>query len=437
MQFRTLHLVFTLSVLLFAFPWHAARAQAPAMQEFEQGFNASRAGNHTAALHAFLEARRAGMDTPALRYNLGVTYYRLGRYAEAEREFQALARDAAWAGLAHYNLALTAQRMGRTSQAVEHFERAYRAADEPKLRTLAATALERLGRVPEPPRTGALISLAAGYDSNATLSPDAETVGLSDQHDLFLEALAAASHRLTGGAAGGSYVHGGLLLRKYVDLDRYDQAGFRAGLSYETVSGRWQNGVGAYVEQIYVEDERLQQAGILELRARRLLAGGAGLRARYQFAHIDGGRDFGYLDGWQQRLGLETGFSLARSQLRLGYELELNDRSDFAQGAEFLSYSPTRHTFAATLAWPDVRGWRTEARAEYRLSRYKDPDRLDGGTRVVTREDDRLGVGLRAARAATSAWRPFLDYAYYRNESNVHTHDYNRHQVMLGVELAL
>ncbi|HKC53415.1 MAG TPA: tetratricopeptide repeat protein, partial [Burkholderiales bacterium] len=132
-DFRLSRLI-VIVLLLSIVPWQPAGAAAEGAQVFEQGVKAFRAGDYQAALRSFLDALRAGLDTPGLRYDLGATYYRLGRYAEAEREFQALAPDPNWAPLARYNLGLTAQRAGRPQQAIEYFEQAYRTTTDPNLR---------------------------------------------------------------------------------------------------------------------------------------------------------------------------------------------------------------------------------------------------------------------------------------------------------------
>ena len=54
---------------------------------FRQGIVASKQGNHTEALTAFEQAKAKGLDSAALHYNLGVSYFRLGRYQEAEQAF--------------------------------------------------------------------------------------------------------------------------------------------------------------------------------------------------------------------------------------------------------------------------------------------------------------------------------------------------------------
>jgi tetratricopeptide (TPR) repeat protein len=437
---RISRLMIVVLLLLGVVPAQPAAAATPGAQAFEQAVKAFRAGDYPAAVRSFLEARRAGMDTPGLRYNLGATYYRLQRYPEAESEFQELARDPKWAAVAHYNLGLIAQRMGRERQAIEHFQRAQDTADDRKLRALAGTALERLVRAALPPRrTGTVASLAVGHDSNVTLSEDAATVGSSNKSDFFAEALAAASHRLSGNTARGSYADGGLVLRKYGELDQFDLMGLRGGLSYGTDSRRLQTSVGGYFDVIYFGGERLEQDAVVDVQVRSRLDTGGDLRGRYQLAHIDGGGEFDYLDGWQHRFTADTGFEAAPAHVRVAYQLEFNNRRDLQQGSEFFSYSPTRHMLFATVTLPDVGGWGGDVRGEYRISRYNDPDRRDGGALEITREDNRYGVAMRAYRNRRLAdlWRVFIDYSYYRNESNLDTYDYNRHQLMAGIEAAL
>ncbi len=315
-------------LLLSIVPWQPVRATADGAQAAEQGVTAFRAGDYQAALQSFLDALAAGLDTPGLRYNLGATYYRLQRYAEAEREFQALAPDPKWAPLARYNLGLTAQRADRPQQAIESFKEAYRTTTDPNLRTLAAAAIERLGGALPSPPTSAVISLAGGYDSNATLSPDAATVGVSHQGDRFVEALAAATHLLAGNTERGWVAHGSLVLRKYADLHQFDVAGSRAGVSHERDWGRVQIGAGAYFDIAYIGGDRLEQVASLDAQASSRPDSGGELRGRYRFVHIAGGGGFEYLDGRQQRLSVDAGFTLASALVRAGYELELNHRRD-------------------------------------------------------------------------------------------------------------
>jgi hypothetical protein len=279
--------------------------------------------------------------------------------------------------------------------------------------------------------------LAGGYDSNATLSPDAATVGASHQSDVFVEALAAASRRLAGNTARGWVAHGGLVLRKYRDLGQFDQTGLRVGLSQDTDSGRLRTSVGGYFDAVYLGGDRFEQTAAVDMEARSRLDAGGELRGRYRFAYIAGGAGFKYLDGWEQRFTTDAGFALAPALLRIGYQLELNNRRDLQQDGEFFSASPTRHSLFATVALRNIDPWQVDARGDYRVSRYDDPNLVNGGTLEVTRKDRRYGFALRANRRLTVPWRVFIAYSYYRNESNLDTYDYGRHQLMAGIEVAL
>ena len=405
-------------------------------QVFDQGIAAFQAGDYDAALQSFLEAQRAGIDTPGLHYNLGASYYRLRRYPEAEREFQALARNPAWTALASYNLCLIAQRTGRVELAKEQYAQALRTATDRNLRELAATALGRLESA-TPTRGFAVVSLAGGYDSNATLTPDADTAGTSHQGDLFAESLAAASYRLGGNAASRVDAQAGFLLREYQDLHQFDQASLRLGLGQETNSGRWQTNIGGFFDATYFGGDPFQRAVVIEGVARRRFDSGGDLRGRYEYQHIAGGAGFEYLDGWQQQFTVDSGFAPGSSIVRVGYQLELNDRSDLQQGADFLSYSPTRQSVFAVVVLPNVAGWWAEARGEYRFSRYDDPYVLNGGTLVVKREDNRYGIAVHAYHRLNGPWRVFADGSYYRNDSTIDTYDYSRYQVLAGIEIVL
>jgi len=404
-------------------------AAADVPQAFEQGINAFRAGDFSAALQAFLEARRAGLDTPALHYDLGATYYRLQRYPEAEAEFQGLAGERGWAALALYHLGLIAQRTGREQQASEYFSRAQRTTNDPALRALADTALARLGA--PSPRTSAVASLAGGYDSNVALTQDITAAGISHQGDSFVEALASASHRLGGDAAQATYAYGGLILRRYRDLTQFDATGARAGLSYETDSGRLQTSVGGNFDTAYVGGGPFSHGATLDAQARRRTDSGD-VRGRYQYGYIRGGAGYEYLDGWEQRFSADAGFALSPGFVRVGYELELNNRRDLQQGSDFSSASPTRNSLYVTAALGGFAGWQTDVRGEYRVSRYNDPD-VVGGVEV-RRKDDRAGFALRSSRRLSGVWRAFIDYSYYRNQSTLDTYDYSRYQAMIGIE---
>lgn len=436
MRLRACGRVIGVALLLCLSAPPPASGATPGTGAFDRAVASFNAGDFNAALLRFLEARHAGLDTPGLRFNLGATYYRLRRYAEAQQEFRTLALDAQWAGLAYYNLGLTAMRLGDPGQAQAYFDSAQRTTADPNLRALAGVALERLGRASLPPRTGTLISLAGGYDSNPALYTD-NTAGASRAGgDYFAEVLAASTHSLSGSAALGWNAHGAALLRKYLHQDEFDLWGLRAGISRDTDSGTTQLSLGGDYSPIYVDGQLLEQAVTLDVQARRRLPAGRDLRGRYELARLRGGAGYEYLDGWQQRLSVDTGFAWGRGLWRAGYEMDVEDRRDLQQGAEFLSYSPRRHMLFATAELPDVAGWRAELRAEFRVSRYRDPYRLDGGARVVVRSDDRYGFALRCSRGVGAGRRAFVEFSDYRSDSTIDSYDYRRGQLLVGIEFA-
>jgi tetratricopeptide (TPR) repeat protein len=398
-----------------------AIAAFPGEQDFNRAIASFNAGDFAAALQRFLQARRSGLDTPGLRFNLGATYYRLRRYAEARVEFEALAHDPQWAPLAHYNLGLTAMRLGDTEGARAHFDQAHRTSADTNLRTLAGVALERLGRATLPPRTGTLISLAGGHDSNPALYTDNTVAGSRTGGDYFVEALGASTRNLSGDAALGWNAHGALVLRKYLDQGEFDLQGLRAGISRDTDSGVTQYSVGGNYSLVYFDGDLLEQAVALDAQARTRLQSGRDVRGRYQLARIDGGSAYGHLDGWQQRISADTGFAWQRALWRAGYQLDIEDRRD-------PGYSPRRHLLFAIAELPDVAGWRAEARVEYRANRYRDVD---------ARRDDRHGLALRGSRGVGAGRRAFVEYSYYRNDSSIDGYDYRRGQLLVGVEVAL
>ena len=159
------------------------------------------------------------------------------------------------------------------------------------------------------------------------------------------------------------------------------------------------------------------------------------LRGRYEYQHIEGGGGFEYLDGWQQQLTLDAGFASNAALGRLGYELELNNRRDLQQGADFLSFSPTRHTVFASALLPNIGGWGVEARGDYRFSHYDDPYVLSGVQ--ITRDDRRYGITVHAYHRISGPWRFFVDYSGYRNDSTIDTYDYTRHQALAGIEIVI
>jgi tetratricopeptide (TPR) repeat protein len=75
-----------------------------------------------AALQRYHEAENAGLSSPLLDYNLGLTYYRLEQYDEAATYLERAYLDEGLAPLAAYNLGLTERAAGHASEASRWFD---------------------------------------------------------------------------------------------------------------------------------------------------------------------------------------------------------------------------------------------------------------------------------------------------------------------------
>ena len=98
------------------------------------------------------EAEKAGLSSPLLDYNIGLTCYRLGKYDDAVTYLERAYRDEALASLAAYNLGLAERASGNANEAARWFDVAATRASGTPLEKLARQSLA-------PPQSG--MTLAA------------------------------------------------------------------------------------------------------------------------------------------------------------------------------------------------------------------------------------------------------------------------------------
>ena len=97
---------------------------------FATGIEASRSGNYTAAISAFLNALELSPTCLECHYNLAIAYTELGRFAEAEVEFRSVLRLRQDYAAAYYGLSSIYTRQGRESEAADARSEANRIALE-------------------------------------------------------------------------------------------------------------------------------------------------------------------------------------------------------------------------------------------------------------------------------------------------------------------
>jgi Flp pilus assembly protein TadD len=99
---------------------------------FQEGRRRLRRGQPAQATVPLEKAKRREPNKASIRETLGIAYFRLGRYDEAEAEFRAALEISPVDDYAHYALGRCLEKLGRTSEANGHYKlaRSLRPGDE-------------------------------------------------------------------------------------------------------------------------------------------------------------------------------------------------------------------------------------------------------------------------------------------------------------------
>ena len=111
---------------------------------FRDGNRLFRDDLYWAALLRYEQAADAGMNSPTLQYNVGVTHYKARQYERAAEALQRAARSPRLALLSHYNLGLTEFAAGNNAAALRWFRMARDQEENAKISSLAEKAIERV-----------------------------------------------------------------------------------------------------------------------------------------------------------------------------------------------------------------------------------------------------------------------------------------------------
>jgi Flp pilus assembly protein TadD len=88
---------------------------------FQQGRAHLRAGRAAQATVALEKAKRREPEKASIREALGIAYFRIRRWTEAETEFRKLVELSPADDYAHYALARALERQGRSAEAGRHY----------------------------------------------------------------------------------------------------------------------------------------------------------------------------------------------------------------------------------------------------------------------------------------------------------------------------
>jgi Flp pilus assembly protein TadD len=89
---------------------------------FQQGKSHLKQGRAAQATVALEKAKRREPDKASIREALGIAYFRIQRWEEAEREFRAMLELAPTDDYAHYALGRSLEKQGKAHEANGHYK---------------------------------------------------------------------------------------------------------------------------------------------------------------------------------------------------------------------------------------------------------------------------------------------------------------------------
>ncbi len=434
-----------------------AAGQSTAQADFESGVAAFRDGDIDRARVFLEQAREAGLDSVSLLYNLGVVYFQLGLFDQAEAAFTGLL-DTPHAPLARYNLGLVLQMKGDTEGARAWFNQA---ADESSPDQIRALALQQLASTASDSslnsssnssfnsarrtETGAgstqmlgFLSTAAGYDDNIASTPSSAT---TDEASAFGDLLASGRAYLNQGRGRALRLDAIAYTRQYPGNAEFDNTYFSAGVTWQQPLEAARLLSGITLSGFWFGADLLEQQVLLDLTYERpgcfwpgVLAADCELRAFA--AAIQGGSGFSAYDGEQYGGSISVEKSTARWNFETSYRLDIDRRDDLDTGTEFFSLSPTRHRMSFSAERRVTDRLSLGAKQTFGFSRYADPYRLteNGQVSTDTREDEQFRSLLFAGYQLDRRWRLGVELGWVDNQSTLEGYQYQRTELLISLD---
>lgn len=423
-------------ISIFLFPL-LAFAQSGS-DHFNLGVKAAKSGNYQRALKQFQQAKKLGLDTPALKYNLAVAYYKLGQFNQARKDFAELVKVPDYRQIAYFNLGLVANKQNDRATAVDAFSHAYQEGKSDKIRILAAEALQRL-KAPLPKkvtvrkRWSGFLSGGFASDSNVTLANN-DLLGVTSQSDTYYFLSGYGAYWLQGGRNAGTRIFLDGYSQNYSSQTSYNFSQLGAGIARYQRLGSWRLRLGGFWDEVSFGGKSYERILSGELRGSKTLSKYTRLEMRYRASQIKVLDPlYDYLEGSRQQLRVGSRTRMSDIMYRVYYQLELNNRKDRVGTVDpFTSYSPTRHSLRVTGWWDINKLWTLRLDGRYRYSRYNDDDILAGGI-IKRREDRQMRLSARLSRELDKHLNINLKYTTTNSDSNIARKSYDRSLTSLGV----
>ncbi len=418
----------------------AAQPEDPQLA-FAAGSSAFAAGEYQDAAAWFQAALDAGLDEPAVHFNLAVSRYRHGDYAAAQRQFQAIAqRFPELAALATYNLGLTLVRLRRNDDAADAFDAVRSSADaDPALVAMAEQMLVEVapGRdtwdpgSPDPDSRSvavqrgswsrqAVVDVTAGYDSNVLLVDEALLDDVGDGGSAYLQAFAWLAATRAGD--GGPRFNASAYLVRYPDARTYDQNIARLAAAYRIVHSGWHLDPGLHLSFATLDGDGFERRTGFTFDARSALGDHITLGLRATIENVTELDDqFAWLAGRRVLLRAALDQTLRNALLQWSVDVEHNRRDD-------PGVSP-RRTRAAVRYRQSLSGsWEMRYGLAYRISRYS---RLP-----VARSERLTELTVGGLRPLADGWYLAVEARRAFNASRDPLFDYHRSGIEIGLQRA-
>jgi tetratricopeptide (TPR) repeat protein len=410
-----------LAVVIVAMPAGrcAWAAGDDALARFSEAKTAFEAGNFSKARALFEQAAAAGIDGPAVQYNIGSAAYLGGDLPRAERAFREVARTPEMAALAYYNLGLVALERRDEREARDWFERSVQDA-EPDGR-LKALASSRLAELPEARAPGAwsyYTRAGIGYDDNVALrSASLDSAGSGDS-DEYGEIVFASSYSI-----GAWRVDTGGSVLQYASLHDFSQNGYFLGGARGFRTENWYFEAGAFGAQASLGGDVYERSIAAGVQATHAFYGGSRLRAQARGTSVGGKGEFTGLSGQRTELGLYYDKYWRAWNFGAHTRAERDDTDDPIFEMRWVQVGANAtYSFSPLWAMTASAAWRRTSHAA-----QSEAVRGWNDTRVTTL------VGI--TRALWRQAQLFVRYERELNDSPVAGYDYGRNRVCASVEL--
>jgi len=393
-------------------------ASATALARFSEASAAYDAEDFSKARALFEQALAAGMEGPAIHYNIGSAAYRGGDLPRAERAFREVARTPSMASLAYYNLGLVALERRDESEARDWFQRAiHDATPDERLQVLA---LRRLEELPEPRTRGAwyyYTRAGIGYDDNIALRSATFDSTATGEQDAFGELTVA-----TTWAYGQWRVDTGASLLQYQTLHDFNQNSYFLGGARSFRTEKWYFELGAVGSQASLGGDVYERNVAAGGQATLMFSGGSRLRAQLRGTSVKGQGAFTGLTGTRTELGLYFDTHWRSWNLGAHARSELDESEDPIFASRWVQVGAD-----ADYAISPV--WGVGLSAALRRTRHPAQSETLGSW-----DDNRATLLVGVTRTLWRGIQLFVRYEMERNDSPVAGYDYDRNQVAASVE---